>query len=53
MTTEEKEKLFKRPYVSRDRQNDNKDIVVAWFTHFWGKTCNLEIVDESPRQACC
>ena len=46
MTTEEKEKLFKRPYVSHDRQDDNKDIVVAWFTHFWGKTCNLEIVDE-------
>jgi predicted ester cyclase len=45
MTTEEKE-LFKRTYVSHDRQDDNKDIVVAWFTHFWGKTCNLEIVDE-------
>jgi hypothetical protein len=25
---------------------DNKAIVGRWFTEFWGKTCNLEIVDE-------
>jgi len=26
--------------------HDNKAIVVRWFTEFWGKTCNLGIVDE-------
>lgn len=46
MTTEAKEKLFKGPYFSRNTQEDNKDVVGAWFTYFWGKTCNLEIVDE-------
>ena len=25
---------------------DNKAIVGRWFTEFWGKTCNLGIVDE-------
>jgi predicted ester cyclase len=25
---------------------DNKTIVGRWFTDFWGKTCNLAIVDE-------
>jgi hypothetical protein len=24
----------------------NKATVGRWFTEFWGKTCNLEIVDE-------
>ena len=38
MTTEGKEKLFKGPGYSR--------VVGAWFTHFWGKSCNLQIVDE-------
>src|ERR1700678_4255750 len=28
------------------KQDDNKAIVGRWFTHFWGKTCNLNIVDE-------
>ena len=46
MTTEAKEKLFKGPYYSRNKLEDNKDVVGAWFTHFWGKTCNLQIVDE-------
>src|SRR5215469_1920665 len=46
MTTEDKEKLLKAPYYSRNKQEDNKDVVGAWFTHFWGKTCNLQIVDE-------
>ena len=46
MTTEAKEKLFKGPYYARNKQDDNKDVVGAWFTHFWGKTCNLQIVDE-------
>jgi hypothetical protein len=27
-------------------QDDNKDIVGRWFTDFWGKTCNLSVVDE-------
>jgi predicted ester cyclase len=27
-------------------QDDNKAIVGRWFTDFWGKTCNLQIVDE-------
>jgi predicted ester cyclase len=26
--------------------NDNKAIVGRWFTEFWGKTCNLGVVDE-------
>jgi len=46
MTTEAKEKLFKGPYYSRNKLEDNKDVVGAWFTQFWGKTCNLQIVDE-------
>ena len=28
------------------KEQDNKAIVGRWFTHFWGKTCNLAIVDE-------
>src|SRR5215470_12955731 len=28
------------------REDDNKAIVGRWFTDFWGKTCNLDIVDE-------
>src|ERR1051325_6390813 len=28
------------------REDDNKGIVGRWFTHFWGKTCDLTIVDE-------
>jgi len=27
-------------------QDDNKAIVGRWFTDFWGKTCNLSVVDE-------
>jgi hypothetical protein len=27
-------------------QDDNKAIVGRWFTDFWGKTCNLDVVDE-------
>ena len=27
-------------------QDDNKAVVGRWFTDFWGKTCNLGIVDE-------
>jgi predicted ester cyclase len=28
------------------KADDNKAIVGRWFTDFWGKTCNLSIVDE-------
>ena len=28
------------------KEQDNKAIVGRWFTDFWGKTCNLDIVDE-------
>ena len=28
------------------KEDDNKAIVGRWFTDFWGKTCNLNIVDE-------
>ena len=28
------------------KEEDNKAIVGRWFTHFWGKTVNLGIVDE-------
>src|SRR6266403_767378 len=28
------------------KESDSKAIVGRWFTDFWGKTCNLSIVDE-------
>jgi predicted ester cyclase len=28
------------------KENDNKAIVGRWFTEFWGKNCDLSIVDE-------
>jgi len=28
------------------KEENNKAIVGRWFTYFWGKTCNLGIVDE-------
>ena len=28
------------------KEDDNKAIIGRWFTHFWGQTCNLDIVDE-------
>jgi predicted ester cyclase len=28
------------------KEDDNKAIVGRWFTNFWGKNCNLGIVDE-------
>ena len=27
-------------------QDNNKAVVGRWFTDFWGKTCNLDVVDE-------
>ena len=34
------------------KEEDNKAVVGRWFTHFWGKTCDLAIVDNSPRRTC-
>src|SRR5262249_50713641 len=31
---------------SMSKEEDNKAVVGRWFTHFWGKTCDLAIVDE-------
>ena len=28
------------------KETDNKALVSRWFTSFWGKTCDLDIVDE-------
>ena len=28
------------------KEEDNTAVVGRWFTHFWGKTCDLAIVDE-------
>jgi SnoaL-like polyketide cyclase len=28
------------------KEENNKAIVGRWFTDFWGKTCNLGIIDE-------
>jgi predicted ester cyclase len=28
------------------KEADNKDVVSRWFAAFWGKTCDLSIVDE-------
>jgi predicted ester cyclase len=36
--------------VPMSLQSDNKDIVGRWFTDFWGKTCNLAVVDEVAAQ---
>jgi predicted ester cyclase len=32
--------------VEMSKEEDNKGVVGRWFTHFWGKTCDLAIVDE-------
>jgi predicted ester cyclase len=36
---------LKTEEIYMSRQDDNKAIVGQWFTHFWGKECNLAIVD--------
>ncbi|SEO46612.1 SnoaL-like polyketide cyclase [Rhodospirillales bacterium URHD0017] len=28
------------------KEQENKEIVGRWFTEFWGKSCNLAVVDE-------
>ncbi len=30
----------------RTKEEQNKEVVVRWFTHFWGETVDLSIVDE-------
>ena len=32
--------------LTTSKEETNKAIVGRWFTDFWGKTCNLGIVDE-------
>src|ERR1700682_4779326 len=32
--------------IRMSKEEDNKAVVGRWFTHFWGKTCDLAIVDE-------
>ncbi|TIM16063.1 MAG: ester cyclase, partial [Mesorhizobium sp.] len=28
------------------KQEDNKAVVVRWFTDFWGESCDLSVVDD-------
>ena len=35
----------KRKGIQMSKAEDNKAIVGRWFTEFWGKTCNLGVVD--------
>jgi predicted ester cyclase len=46
MTTGSTGKLYSEPAFTMNKQQDSKDVVRAWFTHFWGKACNLQIVDD-------
>jgi hypothetical protein len=32
--------------IAMSKEEDNKAIVVRWFTEFWGKNVNLTVVDE-------
>jgi predicted ester cyclase len=32
--------------IKMPKEQDNKAVVGRWFTDFWGKTCNLGVVDE-------
>jgi hypothetical protein len=32
------------------KEEDNKAIVGRWFNDFWGKTCDLGIVDELAKR---
>jgi predicted ester cyclase len=36
----------RRKESKMSREIDNKAIVGRWFTEFWGKTCDLKVVDE-------
>ena len=46
MTSGSTGKLYRGPVFTLNKQQDNKDVVGAWFTHFWGKACDLQIVDD-------
>src|SRR3974390_3835125 len=35
-----------RKGIRMGKEQDNKAIVSRWFTDFWGKICNLAVVDE-------
>src|SRR6516162_5495660 len=35
-----------RGSISMSKQDDNKAVVVRWFTEFWGKDVNLAVVEE-------
>jgi predicted ester cyclase len=35
-----------RKGIQMSKVEDNKAIVGRWFTEFWGKNCNLDVVDE-------
>jgi len=35
-----------RKGIQMSKAENNKAIVGRWFTEFWGKTCNLGVVDE-------
>jgi hypothetical protein len=43
-----------RKGIQMSKVEDNKAIVGRWFTEFWGKTCNLAVVDElaAPDMSC-
>jgi predicted ester cyclase len=40
------ETIRKHQETTLSKEEDNKAIVGRWFTEFWGKACNLGIVDE-------
>ena len=39
-------RLAKQKELKVSKESDNKAIVGRWFTEFWGKTCNLGVVDD-------
>jgi predicted ester cyclase len=45
-TTSVSAKTKDQEEIIMSKEQENKTIVGRWFTHFWGKTCNLGIVDE-------
>jgi predicted ester cyclase len=45
-TTSASAKTKDQEEIIMSKEQENKAIVGRWFTHFWGKTCNLGIVDE-------
>jgi hypothetical protein len=37
--------LKRRKGIGMSKEEDNKAVVGRWFTEFWGKNCNLAVVD--------